>query len=292
MMNHDVALYGNLIVDTVQQVSNYKEGVANYGLGSYRALGAIGNVLRALIELDSNMAFKIIGQIGDDSEGIFIQKYFNKLLNIEGIRIDTTQILLAPRGKTSTATVISDIDKRIRTAIINWGSCRRKYMFSPSNTRWNHILYADTLDYLNYEHLQRMNGVISLDLCLSNHSEKIRKRIFQMLPFVDYLIISEVEAKGLTQMEDMLEASKILHRKEAGVVIIHEPTMSMVYNGTKATLMKNDYYSQNASINVLGAGDIFAASFIYDQLSGNKYIESVAFAHKNTSEALMYGNLV
>lgn len=137
------------------------------------------------------------------------------------------------------------------------------------NSRWHHIMYLNQLPNPSFIN-EINNGIISADITSGNIQS-----IFPYLNKIDYLFISD---------EDLFIDIKELGKKVKGTVILHYPSGSYVTNG------KTSFNAQTKileNINVLGAGDIFAACFITQQMKTNNIKESINYAHKKTAEILM-----
>ncbi len=140
------------------------------------------------------------------------------------------------------------------------------------NSNWHHIMY---LNRLNTEFINDIKtGIVSADLTdgeiqIDDHLDKI-----------DYLFLSDENL-----YMDIDELGKLVK----GWVILHYPSGSYATNG------KQSYTHENIvvkNINVLGAGDTFAAVFITSMLndSPNNMDKILEYTHKRTTELLIEGN--
>jgi len=158
----------------------------------------------------------------------------------------------------------------------------KKYDIDFINTKWTHLMY---LNYLNLEEdtikeFQKHSKIISGDLCLNNEFN------YDLIPYIDFLFISEDEYNKI----DIL-------KKPKQFFILHTPTSSkaisenITINIDEKELNENNIYKLK-NVNVLGAGDFFATSFIYKLLELNLEIntdnikKSLLFAHKSVYENL------
>jgi sugar/nucleoside kinase (ribokinase family) len=293
MKNFDLAIYGNLILDRVYFIEGFMTGTSNEAVGSYSAAGSTGNMLRAFRDMDPDKNIKIIGKIGSDEDGdILVEKMSNLLKTMPNcsLRLDRSG------GKTSSAVILSDVRKNTRTSIVEWGVCRSLAGDEFSvNADWSHLMYLDTLDNINRDDIKKLSkrGIVSADLCLGRHPQMLRKKIFSCLEHIDYLILSDVEAKSLVQdVRNGIwrsycaeEAAKILGSTVKKAVIVHSPHGSTVCSDGQSSSFSGKYITDK-SLNVLGAGDIFAASFINRMIEGDSIAESVTYAHNNTTTTL------
>ena len=288
MKNFDVSIYGNLILDTVHCVSFFNDGHSNESLKQYKSIGAIGNVVRELKNIDKNLKIFVYSSVGNDDEGSKIIFNLNKLGAEHKINIDHNNL-------TSNAVIISDMSLNKRTSIVKWGACTNTLFSDVQPSRWHHIMYLDTLTNLTEDVLISManDGIVSADLCLNYYTPERKNWIISMLQYINYLIISDEEAKSLTNVFSSgqsknycnEEAAFFLGKKVKNYCIIHTPHGSTVSNGKLTKNFKTKFY-RNKNINVLGAGDIFAASFINSILKNYKLDDSIEFAHTNTSNRI------
>jgi len=140
------------------------------------------------------------------------------------------------------------------------------------NSMWHHIMY---LNRLNTDFIDDIKtGIISADLTdgeinVEDHLDKI-----------DYLFLSDENL-----FMDIDELGKLVK----GWVILHYPSGSYTTNGKQSYTHENKVVK---NINVLGAGDTFAAVFITSMLnaSPNNIDKILENTHKKTSELLIEGN--
>jgi len=141
------------------------------------------------------------------------------------------------------------------------------------NSRWHHIMYLNRLDDISF--INELSGVISADITDGDTSN------FEYLDKVDYLFLSK---KDLNISIDELVS------KVKGWVIIHDVNGSHSTNGKESFDVNIDEVITN--INVLGAGDYFASSFICHRLKEFEVKESIKFSHNNVSRILKIRNNV
>ncbi len=114
-------------------------------------------------------------------------------------------------------------------------------------------------------------GIISADLCKGKPIEN--KTVLQ---HIDYLFISD---------EDVFMNIKELGKLIKGWVIMHHKGGSVCTNGNKTIETK---VSTIENVNVLGVGDMFAASFMNEYLnSGSKKLKDIVVnSHKEVTNHL------
>ena len=125
---------------------------------------------------------------------------------------------------------------------------------------------------------------------MGKHTKSERDRLLSILENVDYVFISEEEAKSLTGLEEESKMSLFLGSKARGICILHTPKASYTSDGKSTNVFKTDHI-KNKKLNVLGAGDVFCASFISKSINEqeSKLEDRIRFAHENTKKYLLKG---
>ena len=118
-----------------------------------------------------------------------------------------------------------------------------------------------------------LDGIITADVC---PGKPVRKELLQ---HVDYLFISDEDCDDFAELVD---ATK-------GWVILHSATGSICSNGDDEFFWKLHEDDILKDVNVLGAGDIFAACCLYKLLEEDNDIHNwIEFAHRKTTEILRH----
>jgi len=137
-----------------------------------------------------------------------------------------------------------------------------------NKTKFSHILYLNEL--INTSFITDLKSTyISADMCAGEQLKDL-----SVLKNIDFLFISD---------EDMyydIEELRLLVKKS---VIVHCPSGSVCYNKEDTITSTVDIIE---NINVLGAGDMFAASFINSFLNTSDINKSVTVAHNTVSKLL------
>ena len=134
-------------------------------------------------------------------------------------------------------------------------------------------MYLNQLEDVSFISQIEDNCIVSADLT----SGKMNN--LEFLQHIDYLFISD---------EDLFMDVEHLARQVKGWVVLHYPDGSYCTDGensfsTETKTLKN--------INVLGAGDMFAAGFIVRSLVKEHDIKKcIKFAHENTTKLLLRRN--
>lgn len=136
-----------------------------------------------------------------------------------------------------------------------------------SKAKWHHVMYLNQLQDASFINNIK-SGIISADLTAGKMNN------LDFLAKIDYLFISD---------EDLFMDITELAKKVKGWTILHYPGGSYTTNGTKSFLTENKIIK---NVNVLGAGDMFAGSFIYKHLLTDSIQECVTYAHSNTKRIL------
>lgn len=148
---------------------------------------------------------------------------------------------------------------------------REVLRFFPGECDIAHVLYLNELSGVNLDYLETIKqkcNIITADLCKGKEVD------YNLLDSIDYIFVSDDEH----DVEKIVLSTK-------NVVIAHSPNSSFVYKNHK--LIFNYVVSDLLeNVNVLGAGDIFAASFLYKLHNNAPIRECIDFAHKHTFEMI------
>lgn len=288
MKNFDISIYGNIVVDNVFEVDSFLDNSSNNIKKSYISLGASANIIRELASLNNKLHMSLNSQVGQDSNGNYCKKWinnFNKLyLNRLQSFVETSE------QETSSALIVSDLKKNMRTSAVRWGACQDMSDFTNHNSRWKHFMYIDKMHNLTENELKKIskNAIISVDFCLGNHNDKEISRLKSLLRHVDYVFISEHEASSLTKRQEEELMALELGNISKGVCILHTPKASYASNGETLSVFRTNHIEEG-HLNVLGAGDVFSASFINEKLKDKNIDQCIQFAHENTRKYLLKG---
>ena len=114
------------------------------------------------------------------------------------------------------------------------------------NAEWHHVMYLNQLK--NKDFIRDLDGIISADLTAG------KMEVLDDLVYIDYLFLSEADL-----FMDLNKLAKLVK----GCVILHYPSGSICADGKTQIECKTEV---KKNINVLGAGDTFAACFISNML--------------------------
>jgi sugar/nucleoside kinase (ribokinase family) len=137
---------------------------------------------------------------------------------------------------------------------------------------WNHLAYINQIPNIDIEFINKLSGIISADI-----TKECPENCVPYLSMIDYLFISKEDL-----FDDVIEIGK----KTKGWVIAHDSHGSICSNGeeTYEYALPNDLYLED--VNVLGAGDSFAAAFIIESFKNNDVKEIIENSHINTTELI------
>ena len=137
----------------------------------------------------------------------------------------------------------------------------------------SHAMYINKL--LDVSWLKKLTGIVSADVCAGKKVDS------NLLQYLDYFFIADEDA--FADVTTMASLTK-------GYVILHTSKSSIVSDG------KTEYsYTLDDSLyvpksNVLGAGDMFASSFLHAIHSNKDIKSSMKYAHETTSRLIKTEN--
>lgn len=139
------------------------------------------------------------------------------------------------------------------------------------NSKVHHLLYLNEMSDTRF--ISSLDGIITADVCVGKPLMK------EVLPQIDYLFISDEDCDDF---DGLVEATK-------GWVILHSATGSIFSNGKERFNWRMPESDILKNVNVLGAGDMFAACCLYKLLGEDNNIRDwIEFAHRKTTEILRY----
>ena len=163
------------------------------------------------------------------------------------------------------------IDKKAATRVGKASLNLKKFAPKIIESKVHHILYLNEISDTAF--IPALDGIITADICPGKHVRK------ELLQHVDYLFISDEDCDDFA---GLVEATK-------GWVILHSATGSICSNGKDEFFWKLHEDDILKNVNVLGAGDIFAACCLYKLLEEDNDIHHwIEFAHRKTTEILRY----
>ncbi len=309
-----ITIAGNMIADMVKNISEYpnKGMLAEISDVSRAVGGCAPNVAIDLAKMDSALPVSVVGCMGDDENGRFI----NSVMQKNGV--DVSMVTFSDEAATAFSDVMS-MKNGERTFFSFRGA---NDLFSPEYINLDllkckilhigYILLLAQFDAYDEEYgtvlarflksVQERGIKTSIDVVSSSNLEDYPKKIIPALKYSDYAILNEIECCNTwgidayhedgtldvdaikLAMEKTMQAGVkekvIIHCKEAGFCLSKDGTF------TKVGSLKVDKSLFKGSV---GAGDAFCAGSlygIYNDFSDKEILEfSSAAAVCNLFEA-------
>jgi len=290
MSGHGLLFGGSLIVDLVKRINVYpSRGKLAVIREVTRGVGgmACNNPVNVKV-LDKSTRVATMGRVGDDDLG----RYIKETLSEYGV--DISGVVTAKGSQTSFTDVMADASDGSRTFFHSYGACAE---WCPDDIPWDEIEGRYTYAQLGYALLLSamdapdtrygvvLAGVLkklkdigirtAIDV-VSEEGDRFRSIVGPCLPFVDDLIINEVEAGGITGDEVRGDDGKInpdamlaAARKliESGVqktVVLHAPEGAIgVTKSGEEFIQPSHHIKPEEIIGSVGAGDAFASGVVY-----------------------------
>ncbi|MDR1938630.1 MAG: adenosine kinase [Tannerellaceae bacterium] len=225
--------------------------------------GSVCNSMRAIANLGGSAGF--IGKIGTDAPGAYYEQalleagvtpYFSKVDGISGC----CTVFISPDGERTMATFLGPAPtltpEDIREDIV----ARYNYMYIEG-----YLLVNEPLVRAAMEKAKPAGVKIVLDLSNFNIVHAFKEMLDDIIPaYVDILFSNESEAKAFTglepaeairQMAQMADIAIVTCGREGAIVTGHGETLRVAAEGGKP-------------LDTTGAGDHFAAGFLYGQSVG------------------------
>ena len=238
--------------------SSLKQGIEVSG-------GSVANTTVGFASLSGKPAF--IGKVKDDKLG----KTFSQSLTSAGVLFKTEPIINGPGTARSFIFVTPDAHRTMNTYI---GACS---LLSPKdiddqiikNSKiiflegyvWEENLAKESL-VKAAEIARKANNKVALTLsdpfCVKKHRSEFEELIKKN---IDILFANEFEAKELCQTQDLEESAKEISNMTEIAVITRSEKGAKIYNAKETIEIKAKVF--NTVKDTTGAGDLFAAGFLY-----------------------------
>lgn len=274
---------GNWIIDHVKIVDRFpaQDTLANILSESQGTGGSPYNILLDLAKLGATFPLAGVGVVGDDADGRTI------LNDCADHRINTAQMHTSTELPTSYTDVMTVQSNGRRTFFHCRGAnahlAPEHFDLADSNARHFHLGYLLLLDALDSLDADGMTGaarllrdaaergfITSVDL-VSEDSDRFTAVVNPVLPYVDLLIINEIEAgrtvgiettpHGQAQFNMIAQAAqKLFERGVRQWVVVHARQGALAMNRQGQKFMQGSVQLPDDSIaGAAGAGDAFAA---------------------------------
>ncbi len=280
-----IAVAGTILVDEINVIEAYpKSGeLTKISEVSKAVGGCVPNVAIDLKKICSTLPVSAVGKVGADENGLFIKETLSK----NGVDIDNLTIgvhdrtsftqVMSVRGGERTFFTYAGASADFGVNDINFG------VIDPKILHLGYFLLLEKVDHgegLSILKSAQEHGIkTSIDL-VSENSDRY-SLVRSCLPYTDYLIINELEAGQLTDIEPVNSNLKKIAAtlKAMGVrekVIIHFKKGSVCMSGAGFAYLGSfdipDAFIKGAT----GAGDAFCAGAllaIYNDLSDMEILE-------------------
>ena len=266
-MKNGIAVAGTILVDEINEISAYPIAGELTKIQSVQKSvgGCVPNVAIDLKRLCPTLTVKAVGKVGADENG----EYVKEILAHNGVDVECVSVGTDKTSFTQVMSVTGGQRTFFTYAGVSADFWANDVPISALNVKMLHLGYfllldkIDNGDGLKILQKAKANGVsTSIDL-VSENSDRYAL-VIPCLPYVDNLIINEVEAGKICGIEprvnNLPKIAKAL--KSMGVrerVIIHTPDLGLCYSNEGMCMVHSyklpDGYIQGTT----GAGDAFCA---------------------------------
>jgi sugar/nucleoside kinase (ribokinase family) len=304
MKRSGILAAGNLIVDHVKVIDGWpQQGMLANILEEVKSTGgAPCNVLIDLAKMGTGLSLYVAGVIGADSDGRYVVE------TLQPYGIDTRFVQIVDEIATSYTDVMTNRETGQRTFFHLRGANR---ILSDShltrvdtNARIFHLGYLLLLDELDktdpefgvvaarlLQQMQAKGYKTSVDM-VSESSERFQQVVTPCLPYIDYLIVNEIEAGNSTNLvirrnDDSLDikslksaAQRLLEGGVRRLVAIHFPEGGYALTSSRVEFFEPSYRVHEDEIRgAVGAGDAFCAGLLYGLHEQWDIAEALNLAH-------------
>ncbi|MDD2951813.1 MAG: adenosine kinase [Parabacteroides sp.] len=231
--------------------------------------GSVCNTMRAMSYLGANSGF--IGKIGDDSVGVFYEEAIKRagvtphLIRTEGVSGSCT-VLISPDGERTMGTFLGPGPTITPDEITEDMLSRYQCIYIEG-----YLLVNEPLVRATMEKAKKLGLKVALDLSNFNIVNAFKGMLEDIIPkYVDILFSNESEAEAYTgqkatdavrTLSELVEVSLVTLGKEGALIGSHGQFYTVPAEGGKP-------------IDTTGAGDNFAAGFLYGQSIGASLVQS------------------
>ena len=284
-----IVVAGTILVDIIKTVPVYPEAGRLVQISDIEQScgGAVPNTAIDLAKLDPDLPVRVFGKVGNDAYGRFA------IDMMSSVGLDTTQMLTTELAPTSFTDVIN-VRGGERTFFTLAGANALldvdDFDFAALGAPHLHLAYLlllGALDKPDPEYGCRSARLLaaakaagirtSVDL-ISEPSDRYKTAVLPALPYIDVLIINELEASAITGIPvgDTPTAEVLKRITEAllalGVrekVILHCPALGVLHDRERGfTAMPSLDLPRDYIVGTTGAGDAFCAGALYGLCKG------------------------
>ncbi len=290
-MQRKLVIAGTILVDAIKTIDVYPDAgkLVQIRSISQSVGGAVPNTAINLAKLDPTFPVKVFGKVGEDAYGSFVVEEMRK------VGLDTSAMLYSKTAPTSFTDVMS-VAGGERTFFTMPGANTELTVedfdfdtLAPSHLHLAYLLLLDALDSPDPTYGScaarllagaKARGITtSLDV-ISEPSDRYLRVVVPALPYVDYLIINEVEAAKIAGVEVTengkptvagvrAAAQRLLELGVQKKVILHCPDMGIALDRDGSfTVVPSLCLPKGYIVGATGAGDTFCAGTLYALLKG------------------------
>ena len=267
MQRNGIAVAGTLLVDRINEIASYPaSGELTKILSVSRSVGGcVANTGIDIKRVDPSINVMAIGKIGNDSDGELLRHTLTK----NGL--DCKQLVCS--SLPTSFTDVMSVAGEQRTFFTYPGACADfsfdDVQFDAINTKMLHLGYFLLLDRIDsgdgariLKKASALGIKTSIDL-VSENSNRYHT-VKDCLPYVDNVIINELEAGMLADMEPTCENLEAIAKKikDMGVrerVIIHMPSIGVCLSDNGFFALPSPQLPTGFIKGKTGAGDAFCA---------------------------------
>ncbi len=313
---------GTWLEDTVKIVDGWpaEEQVAQILEISRQGGGCAHNLGVDIKRLDSTIPVEAIGMVGEDAIGSFI------LQKADSIGIDSTQIHRSAKTASSHTDVVTDSRSGKRTFFHFRGASDllspQHFDFSKTQCKFLHLGLLGLHKTLDAPWRQEPNGWVAILkaarqeglLCnlelVSIHPQRIREVAVPCLGLIDLLVINEFELGALADrpvtdkqsnvdIDQVISAARhVMSLGKMELLVVHYPQNAVALHrsgaGGEIRIVQSPSFNIPRELvkGTVGAGDAFAAGFLYAIHEDRALENALELAHATAAASLRSADTV
>ncbi len=299
-MRTGIAVAGTILVDKINEISAYPTAgeLTKILRTSFAVGGCVPNVAVDLKRMDDGLPVWAIGRIGEDGEGAYVVK----ALQENGVNCDGIKVVDDKTSFTDVMSVVGGERTFFTYAGANAEFGVEDFDFERLPAKMLHLGYfllldkVDGGDGLKILKLAKEKGIkTSIDL-VSENSDRY-KLLLPCLPYVDNVIINEVEAGKIAGIEPKNENLRAIAERIKGYgvkerVIIHAPKLGVCLSKDGFTVVPSYQLPEGFIKGTTGAGDAFCAASLMGIYNEDGDEEILSFASAAAVSALSQADAV
>ena len=232
--------------------------------------GSVCNTMRAMACLGAEVGY--IGKVGADTNGIFYENAIRKagvtphIIRTEGISGCST-ILISPDGERTMATFLGPADTLSAPEISDELFSVYDYLYIEGYLISNEALFLPVL-----QRAKKAGLKIALDLSNFNIVNGFKGLLSEVIPqYVNILFSNKDEAEAYTGLNAEKAIQKISAQVDISVVTLGKRGALI---GSRGEVITVPTVTKSIPIDTTGAGDNFAAGFLYGLTKGASFTQA------------------